>query len=342
MLKYKRLLRLLFSILLIFCMSITAFADEQTGSIAVTMKYNGSAVSGGTLTLYRVGNAQKENSGYKYTLTDDFAGSGAVLETEESADTAKTLASYASSKGISGTTLTINTNGKADFKDLEIGVYLIVQNTAASGYEKITPFLVNIPMLLDGGVAYVISTESEIYDVEASPKMSRSATTSSSSGGGGRKIIATATPTATATATDKPSSTDNPTSPNKPGTTSKTGTVATPRSTDTPGTTATPGSTDTPATADTPTSSDEPDTSISQVTDDGSTPSEETKKEETTSTGKEQQDVVLTPNTEAKATPAPKLPQTGQLNWPIPVLVVFGLTVFSIGWNLRFGKIRRR
>lgn len=32
------------------------------------------------------------------------------------------------------------------------------------------------------------------------------------------------------------------------------------------------------------------------------------------------------------------LPQTGQLNWPIPVLVVFGLCLFSTGWMLRFGK----
>jgi hypothetical protein len=35
------------------------------------------------------------------------------------------------------------------------------------------------------------------------------------------------------------------------------------------------------------------------------------------------------------------LPQTGQLNWPIPVLVILGLAMFSVGWNLRFGKRRR-
>ena len=34
----------------------------------------------------------------------------------------------------------------------------------------------------------------------------------------------------------------------------------------------------------------------------------------------------------------PKLPQTGQLNWPIPVLVMLGLGLLSIGWILRFGK----
>ena len=33
-----------------------------------------------------------------------------------------------------------------------------------------------------------------------------------------------------------------------------------------------------------------------------------------------------------------KLPQTGQLNWPVPALAVGGLAVFTLGWYLRFGK----
>ena len=40
-------------------------------------------------------------------------------------------------------------------------------------------------------------------------------------------------------------------------------------------------------------------------------------------------------------TPTPKPPalaQTGQLNWPVPVLALLGLCLFSLGWLLRFGK----
>ena len=33
----------------------------------------------------------------------------------------------------------------------------------------------------------------------------------------------------------------------------------------------------------------------------------------------------------------PSLPQTGQLNWPIPVLAVGGLLLFVLGWSLCFG-----
>jgi len=34
----------------------------------------------------------------------------------------------------------------------------------------------------------------------------------------------------------------------------------------------------------------------------------------------------------------PELPQTGQLNWPIPVLSVGGACLFMLGWILRYGK----
>ena len=36
----------------------------------------------------------------------------------------------------------------------------------------------------------------------------------------------------------------------------------------------------------------------------------------------------------------PKLPQTGQLNWPIPLMVVAGLAFSVVGWALCFGKKR--
>lgn len=35
-----------------------------------------------------------------------------------------------------------------------------------------------------------------------------------------------------------------------------------------------------------------------------------------------------------------KLPQTGQLNWPVPVLALSGLVLFAVGWVLRFADKR--
>ncbi len=47
-----------------------------------------------------------------------------------------------------------------------------------------------------------------------------------------------------------------------------------------------------------------------------------------------------TPLTEAptESPTNPGLPQTGQLNWPIPLLAALGLGLFSIGWVLCFGR----
>lgn len=39
--------------------------------------------------------------------------------------------------------------------------------------------------------------------------------------------------------------------------------------------------------------------------------------------------------------PSGKLPQTGQMNWPVPVLAVAGMVLFVIGWMLCFGKKER-
>ena len=37
-----------------------------------------------------------------------------------------------------------------------------------------------------------------------------------------------------------------------------------------------------------------------------------------------------------------KLPQTGQLNWPVPVLIMAGLVLLIIGWILRYGFRRQK
>lgn len=45
-----------------------------------------------------------------------------------------------------------------------------------------------------------------------------------------------------------------------------------------------------------------------------------------------------TPSPTPTATPPAKIPQTGQVNWPIPVLAISGLILFSVGWLLRKSK----
>lgn len=44
------------------------------------------------------------------------------------------------------------------------------------------------------------------------------------------------------------------------------------------------------------------------------------------------------PTTPPPAKPSGKLPQTGQQNWPIPVLAAAGLALFTLGWRLQRKK----
>ena len=207
------------------CFSSTVFADNvpdltMRGSIQITMRSGDTYVPGGNLTLYKVGDIYENDGNYSFVLTDSFAGSGETLDDIQSAQLADDLASYAERNSITGTNKEIDQNANIAFTDLDLGLYLLVQEQAAEGYNKVSPFLVSVPMQENG--AYV-------YDVDASPKVEL----------------------------------EKVTEPDTP---------------DTP-----------PDTPDTPTN------------------------------------------------PGGKLPQTGQLNWPIPVLVACGLGLFIIGWWMRFG-----
>ena len=47
------------------------------------------------------------------------------------------------------------------------------------------------------------------------------------------------------------------------------------------------------------------------------------------------------PPSEPTPPPPPDIPQTGQLNWPVPVLAVTGMGIFLLGWTLCFDTRRK-
>lgn len=158
---------LLLTAVLLLGMCATAFAHDvpdlsRRGTLNIVMRFDGIAVGGGTLTAYRVGEVHEDDGNYSFVPTERFAASGAVLEQVDSAQLAADLAGFASDKKLEGVTKDIGSDGKVTFESLELGLYLLVQETAASGYSKVAPFLVSVPMMQEG--AY-------IYEVDASPKV---------------------------------------------------------------------------------------------------------------------------------------------------------------------------
>lgn len=166
--KLQRLFVFFLTITWMLGMSITAYAHDvpqmnQKGTISITMKLDNKAVGGGTLTMYRVGEVHEDNGNVTFRPTGDFVNCGQSFQDVTSSNLPKKLADFAAKNKLSGLTKSIGTDGKVVFSDLEVGLYLFVQNKAASGYNKVNSFLVTMPYMENGTYN---------YNVDASPKVS--------------------------------------------------------------------------------------------------------------------------------------------------------------------------
>lgn len=159
---------ILFSMAVIICsMCMTTFAQEvpdmfQKGSIRIYMHIGESPISGGSVTLYRVGAIAEDDGNFGFVLTEDFSSCNVRLENIQSSALAGGLAAYAMEHKIEGVTQEGRKSGKISFTNLELGLYLLVQKEAADDYSKIEPFLVSVPVY-EGGVY--------VYDIDAEPKL---------------------------------------------------------------------------------------------------------------------------------------------------------------------------
>lgn len=226
----KRVVIFCLTALMLFMFNITAFALNngdldltKKGSVSVTMRdsMTQDVVSGGELTLIKVADLTIDDGNSFYTYTEAFKSCEWDLDDLESSILVDNLSSFVSENKLSGITSSIDITGVGSFKELDIGLYLVIQQTPSTGYFAINPFLVSVPL---------ISENEFVYDVDASAKVETL-----------KEIPVTETPEPTAVPTAKPST----------------------------------------------------------------------------------------------------LPQTGQLNWPVPILIVTGLVIFAAGWILTISHKRK-
>lgn len=210
---------LLLSAVLLLSMRMTVFAHEvpdlsQNGSITFLVNWEGEPVDGGEFRLYRAGDIQEDDGNYNFVLVKELADKDVSLDRLDDPALAAKLAQLTRNAGIKPVSAPV-AEGKAVFKDVEPGLYVVVQSKACPGFSKMNPFLISMPHYSNG----VYETE-----VVAMPKVPMQ------------------------------------TEPTEPG------------------------------------------------------PTEPTKPKD------------------------PELPQTGQLNWPIPLLASAGLVFFALGWYLCFKR----
>ncbi len=267
----RRLSGVVLAVLLFCGTSLTALAAadapsldlEKTGSITVTLcsdSENQTAVTDGTLTLYRAADLYLDNGNMAYAYTEPFSDCEEIPDVTD-VKLAAALAEYVSAHEISGTAAEVGKDGSVTFADLSVGLYLVVQTGQSEGYYTAEPFLVTLPLAVE---------DEWVYDVDAAPKMEEL-----------KEIPET------------PSETETPSGPTEPETQ--------------------------PGTEETDTGEDEED-------------EEEDEDEET---------VPVLPGSSSGTSGSSSsgssgtLPQTGQLNWPIPVMAAGGLLLIAVGMFLQ-------
>lgn len=152
----RRILTLLLAVWLLCAVSVPAWAhdvpqDRNDCSVTVSVVYGNIQVTGGTLTAIRVGQVAEDDGNYFFVREYDYE----PLTDLQSSTAPQTLLDFYNAHKDEHTFLekTANvTNGKAQILDLPTGLYLVVQNTPAGGYSKLTPFLVSLPYLDEDGL----------------------------------------------------------------------------------------------------------------------------------------------------------------------------------------------
>lgn len=119
-------------------------------------------INSGEFTLYQVGTLDKDGNSLGFNYTEDFQNDEMSLDNLKAEGLVEYLTQLAShsNKGMRANC----DQGRVEWKDLDLGLYLVVQSKQADGYYMIDPFLVSLPL------------ENEInkewmYDIDASPKM---------------------------------------------------------------------------------------------------------------------------------------------------------------------------
>lgn len=169
----KRIMPLLLALLVMLSFPFNAAAAEfdlsAAGTIRVQLREEASSdvTVGGSLRLYKVGDAQEINNNLTFSLCADFSGSGVSLADLSASGLPQQLADYALENDLQGTAVQTDETGYAVFSDLSTGLYLVMQTEAAEGYLPVMPFLVSLPM-------YSEESGSWLYSIEATPKVQAS------------------------------------------------------------------------------------------------------------------------------------------------------------------------
>ena len=164
-------LRLALAVLLILALAgqpvVCALTDravdpDRTGSIEMRSSYEGKPVSGGDLALYRVAELEEENGSYYFRLRAELGGQRLDQASLDDPDLTQRLAADPN-LGIAEKTAVFDKDGLVRFSRLRPGLYLLMQQNAAEGFDRMLPVLISLPWYDEQADAY-------LYEIDASVK----------------------------------------------------------------------------------------------------------------------------------------------------------------------------
>ena len=167
----RKLIMALVLILVLTMMPFQSFASEmippdKTGSITLTLQYNGEPIKDGYFSCIQVADVVREDANYYFRqlLEPDTVFRNGLPSVDDMYLLVYDNPTFFIAHKVSHT----NTTGTVKFGGLKPGLYLIIQETASKGYTAAKPFLVSVPYKMDGKY---------IYDVDATVKSELEPTT---------------------------------------------------------------------------------------------------------------------------------------------------------------------
>jgi hypothetical protein len=146
--------------------------EEGKGSLSLSYFYDDEnvALSDAEISIYRIADISVKNGDAVYTVLDGYgAFEYAGADVDSLNEYAKSQMGTAKSKGADQTAIT-DSEGKVEFKDLDYGMYLVLETNksgVASEYYDFTPFIVNVPFPVVDETKYQGEWN---YTVEVEPK----------------------------------------------------------------------------------------------------------------------------------------------------------------------------
>jgi pilin isopeptide linkage protein len=136
---------------------------QRRGSVQVLVRDSkGEPLPGGTLRIYGVASLKEKKGSLEFEITDAFSGCGKTsddLFSDQSC--AEDLVAYVEKAKPASLASAENKNGTVTFSQLLPGAYLVMQTESVPGYETMLPFILILPQLIDNEVIYDVTAKAK-------------------------------------------------------------------------------------------------------------------------------------------------------------------------------------